>query len=234
MEDFMPDKERDVVSPVTAAGPAFVAGATGYTGRALVAELRRMGHDVVAHVRPDSERLEEWRRRFDLEGARVSTAAWQDDAMTAELASIRPRAVYALLGTTRSRMRRHGRSSNSYEAVDYGLTALLLRACLRAVPDTRFIYLSSMGVGPRARGQYLQVRWRMEEELRRSGISHRIVRPAFITGSDREESRPAERIAATAIDGVLKVAGLLGAKELQERYRSRTAEELAGSLLVGG
>ncbi len=39
-------------------------GATGYTGRAVVSELRERGFEVVAHVRPDSTQLDEWRSRF--------------------------------------------------------------------------------------------------------------------------------------------------------------------------
>jgi uncharacterized protein YbjT (DUF2867 family) len=206
---------------------AFVAGATGYTGHAVVRELANRGVAVVAHVRPDSPRLDEWRSRFDALGARVSTAAWEEEAMAVSLAGIRPSAVLALLGTTRARMKRAGAAANSYEAVDYGLTALLLRACLRAVPDTHFIYLSAMGVGPRSRGAYLQVRWRLEQELRASGIRHTILRPGFITGSDREETRRAERILAAAGDGMLDVLALFGARRLKERYRSRTADELA-------
>jgi uncharacterized protein YbjT (DUF2867 family) len=209
----------------------FVAGATGYTGRALVAELRRRRIDVVAHVRPDSPRLDEWRQRFESEGAMVSTAAWQDDAMTEALAGVRPAAVFALLGTTRSRMRRsRSGERSSYEDVDYGLTALLLRATLRAAPAAHFVYLSAIGVGPRARGAYLRVRWRMEEEVRASGIAHTIVRPAFISGADREESRPLERMGAAVTDGLLRLGGALGARHLRERYRTRTAAELAAEL----
>jgi nucleoside-diphosphate-sugar epimerase len=84
---------------------AFVAGATGYTGRAVVAELIRRDVAVTAHVRPDSARLAEWRTRFESLGADVDTSAWRDADMTAALRAHRPTVVYALLGTTRRRMR---------------------------------------------------------------------------------------------------------------------------------
>ena len=42
---------------------AFVAGATGLTGRFVVEELVRRGVEVHAHVRSDSPRLAEWRAR---------------------------------------------------------------------------------------------------------------------------------------------------------------------------
>lgn len=208
---------------------AFVAGATGYTGRALVAELAARGVRTVAHVRPDSARLGEWRQSFGRDGAEVDTTPWQPDAMAATLQRVRPAFVFALLGTTRRRARaaaRHGRD-DSYRTVDYGLTSLLLAAMLRGAPDAHFVYLSAAGAGPRARGDYLQVRWRMEEELRASGAAHTILRPAFITGPDRDEGRPAERAAAAAVDAGLAVIGLLGGRAFRERYRSRTARALA-------
>ena len=218
---------------VTTTRTAFVAGATGYTGRALIEELRGRGIRTVAHVRSDSSRREEWRTRFEAAGAVVDLTPWDEDALAATLARIRPHAVFALLGTTRARMRRSG-GRDSYQSVDYGLTAMLLRAVRRSAPEARFLYLSSAGVGPSARGEYLRVRWRLEQEIRSSGIAWTIVRPAFITGDDRQESRPLERIAGSVIDGVLNLAGALGARTLQERYASMDARTLARGLAYYG
>ena len=213
---------------VTTTRTAFVAGATGYAGRALIDELRSRGIRTVAHVRPDSPRRQEWRTRFEAAGAAMDLTAWDDDALAATLARVKPDAVFALLGTTRARMRRSG-GRDSYESVDYGLTAMLLRAVRRSAPEARFIYLSSAGVGPSARGGYLRVRWRLEQELRASGLAWTIVRPAVITG-DREESRPLERVAGGVIDGVLRVAGALGGDSLRARYASIDARTLARGL----
>lgn len=66
--------------------------------------------------------------------------------------------------------------------------------------------------------------------MRTSGVAWTIARPAFITGSDREESRPLERILGTAIDGALRVVGALGAAGVRDRYASLTAAELARGL----
>jgi uncharacterized protein YbjT (DUF2867 family) len=229
-------------APVTLTRTAFVAGATGYTGRALTAELRRRGVLTIAHVRPDSDRLAEWRGDFAALGALPDQTPWHEDAMAETLAQHRPHVVYALLGTTMRRARaaraaraaRNARNARTgredYESVDYGLTALLLRATRRAAPGARFVYLSAFGVGPRARGGYMRPRWRLEEELRASGLDWTIVRPAFITGPDRPERRPLERTAAIAVDGVLRLARRLGARRLHDRFRSMTADELARAL----
>lgn len=208
---------------------AFVAGATGYSGRALVGELRSRGIATVAHVRPDSPDLRRWREQFEAAGAVVDTTPWDEHALTDTVSRIMPDTVFALLGTTRSRMRRSG-GHDSYQTVDYGLSAMLLRAVRRGAPHARFVYLSSAGVGPAARGAYLRVRWRLEEEIRASGGAWTIARPAFITGADREEPRPLERILGTAIDAALRVIGALGAGGMRDRYSSLTAAELGRGL----
>lgn len=210
---------------------AFVAGATGYTGQALVRELRAGGADVLAHVRPDSARLEEWRRRFGELGAQVDTTAWEELAVTDALVRIQPTHVFALLGTTRKRVQaaRARGGADSYETVDYGLTALLLRATQRAAPRSRFIYLSSVGASEGGNA-YIRARGRVERELRESGLSWIAARPAFITGADREESRPLERIAGAAIDVFLKSFAALGIRDPYRRYASLTATQLARAL----
>lgn len=213
---------------------AFVAGATGYTGRAVVRELRRQGIETVAHVRPDSSRLDRWRGEFAQVGAAVDTTPWEPAAMTAMLGRLQPDLVFALLGTTRARARRAGSGpggGEGYESVDYGLSRLLLDAVVSAAPQARFIYLSSLGVREGSRNPYLAVRARLEAELRRSGLSHVIARPAFVTGPDREESRPAERAGAVLVDGILTLAGMLGGRGLQRRYASMDAATLARGLV---
>jgi nucleoside-diphosphate-sugar epimerase len=215
---------------------AFVVGATGYVGREVVRVLRGRGVVTVAHVRPDSPRLDEWRARFAALGATVDATPWDQAAMADTLRRVRPAAVFALLGTTRARGRAAASrgATETYETVDYGLTALVLRAARAAAgaaPPLRFVYLSAAGVGPGTRNPYLAARWRVEQELRASGLPFVVARPAFITGPDRDETRPAERLAATATDAALRVAALLGARGLRERWRSTTGAALAESLV---
>ena len=47
-------------------------GATGLTGRSVVAVLRERGIETLAHVRPDSPDLERWRSQFGALGADMS------------------------------------------------------------------------------------------------------------------------------------------------------------------
>ena len=214
---------------------AFVAGATGYTGREVVRSLRERGITTIAHVRPDSPSLERVRAGFDRLGATTDTTPWTADAMFDTLARIRPTHVFALLGITRARARervRAGGPAESYASVDYGLTSLLLDATRRAAPTARFIYLSALGVSDGSRNEYIRVRARLEQEIRASSLSALIVRSAIITGPDREESRPAERVAASVMAGGLSIARLLGAHALAARWRTRTASELADAMVI--
>lgn len=213
---------------------AFVAGSTGYTGRAVVRALRAKGIETVAHVRPDSSRLADWRARFEALGAAVDVTPWELEAMRQTLAWIRPDLIFSLLGTTRARARHASAESGKdegYEAVDYGLTMLLFRAAEATGLRPRFVYLSSTGVREEGGNAYLAARARVERALREGSLPWTVARPSFITGPDRDESRPAERIGAEIVDGALAIAGLLGARRLRDRYRSTTNVILADALV---
>ena len=214
-------------------GPVFVAGANGYTGREVVRECVRRGLRTVAHVRADSSKAEHWRRYFAELGAEVDHTAWELGAMKARLEALQPSWVYALLGTTRARGKRGSGSkvADTYEAVDYGLSILLLEAAVACGTRPRFVYLSALGAEGRPVNAYMDVRKRVEAALRGSGLPYVIARPAFVTGSDREESRPAERAAARVADGLLGTLRKLGASKLADKYGSITGAGLARAMV---
>jgi uncharacterized protein YbjT (DUF2867 family) len=212
---------------------AFVAGATGYTGREVVHELARRGVSVVAHVRPDSPRLEYWQHRFGNERVTVDTSPWLLTALEAAFALHNPTHIFALLGTTRARAKaaaKEGREE-SYQSVDYGLSATLINAARTCAPAAHFIYLSSIGVSNTAQTAYLQVRSRLETELKDSGLHFIIARPAFITGTDREEFRLGERVGARVFDFALKTAAAIGLRSVRERFATMSGKQLARALV---
>ena len=221
------------MSAIEASVRAFVAGATGYVGREVVAALRVAGVETWAHVRPDSARLAEWQARFGALGAAVDTTPWTAEAMSARLPALAPTHVFALLGTTQARARAAAARGEraDYEAVDYGLTMLLLRAAQAVVPAPRFVYLSAAGVREGTRNPYLAVRARVERELAASGMHYIVAQPAFITGEDREEDRPVERWGARLGDAALAVVARLGAPSLAARWGSITGGSLARGLV---
>lgn len=218
-------------------GPAFVAGATGYTGREVVRIMAERGVETIAHVRPDSPRLDEWKGKFESMKAKVDVTPWEENALLEACKRIKPSIIFALLGTTRSRMKKEGRAggdprTQSYEAVDYGLTAMLVDAAIGAPIKTVFVYLSAMGAQGKNPSAYFKARRKAEKAIMESGLPYVIARPSFIVGPEnRDDRRPAENIGAAISDSLLKLAGALGAKKLRNNYLSITNTDLAEVLV---
>lgn len=222
-----------------------VFGATGYTGKALVEIACKQKIEVVAHIRPGSSSLDDMQAHFQQLGASVEVVPWELEPLVELLLRHQPDAVFCLVGTTKSRMKaleKQGKDAEnaSYMAVDYGLTKLLVDASVEAVQraDTMsaptFVYLSSMGISTDKApvgNAYMTARYKAEQAVLHSELPYIIARPAFISGSDREESRPMERVGAVLSDAVLHGLGALGAKKLEKTYRSTTSTELATRLL---
>ncbi len=213
---------------------AWVAGATGFTGRAVVACLRAQGAEVHAHVRPDSPQLDRWRTQFSALGAIVETTPWQPDELREALGRCAANQVYALLGTTKARARaaqRAGAAPADYAQVDVGLTCMLIAAAVAAGKRPRLVYLSAAGVRGDSGNAYMRARGQVEAVLQTCGLPFTVARPSFITGPDRDESRPLERVGAMVTDTMLGTLGLFGAKRLRDRYRSTDNTTLAAALV---
>jgi nucleoside-diphosphate-sugar epimerase len=218
---------------------AWVGGATGYTGREVARLLGERGIETDMHVRPDSSQLPRWTEYASNHGLLLDTTAWRAQAFQERFSQIKPTHVFGLLGTTKARAKRVGQaggdsSLNTYETVDYGLTMELFEAGLKMATPPRFVYLSSAGSGENAKGDYLKVRHRIESSLAESYENYVSIRPSFITGAGRDDSRPMERIGATLSDGLLGTLGLLGGRRLRNRYRSITNVQLARAVIHFG
>jgi uncharacterized protein YbjT (DUF2867 family) len=205
---------------------AFVLGATGFVGREVVRQLCVRGAKPIAHVRPDSASLAQWRTRFAELGAETDATPW--DGLATALAKHRPNQLYILIGTTRAKAKSDQIDGDIYERIDYGLTKLAVDAARETKP--RLVYLSSVGADANARSAYLRARGKAEAAVRDSGLLWVIARPSLIVG-DRDESRRGESAAAAIGDGLLAVAGVLGGKSLRAKYRSTTPDVLASALI---
>ena len=208
---------------------SFVLGATGFVGREVVRQLCVRGTPTLAHVRPDSKQLEDWRGKLTALGATVDTTPWDVPALAARWKTLAPAQLYILIGTTRGRAKADGVDGDIYERIDFGLTKLAVDAAVASGATPRLVYLSSIGADPAARGAYLKARGKAEACVRDSGLPWAIARPAIITG-DRDESRAGERTAAVVGDGLLAVAGLFS-RALKQRYTSTTPDVLASALI---
>ena len=210
-----------------------VFGATGYTGTALIKQLAsRPDTDVFAHVRPNSKQRDQLQTTCNTDGTHCVVTDWTLEDIKTMLAEVNPTLVFATLGTTKKRQRAsNDKDAETYKAIDYGLTVMVIRALVELQLSPLFVYLSSMGVSDKAPGAYLHARFEAENYLKHSELPYLIARPSFITGADREEFRAGERIGASIADVGLTVAGLVGFVGLRDRYQSLTASELAAAMI---
>lgn len=200
---------------------AFVTGATGFTGREVVRQLRERGLRTIAHLRPGSGSARRWADIFRTWGAEVVEIPWEPEPMRAAIAEARPDLVFALIGTTRAQAKQEALAANDiYDAVDFRLSALLVDAVVAAGLRARFVYLSSMGANAASRNDYLAARGRAEEAIERSGLPFTIARPSVISGEGRDTPRPLEHAMSVAMNAILGVARRFGARRLHDRYRS--------------
>ncbi len=164
-----------------ASGPVVVvvAGATGRTGRLLLAELRRQPGFA---IRPLARDVEQARAEIGNEYAWVAADITRPETLAPALRGAT--LVLSAIGATE----RSG--PNSPEFVDYGGVRNLTDAA-REAGVRHLVLASSMGVGSGGGmlGRFLNLlsgdalKWkaRGEEYLRRSGLSYTIVRPGGLT-----------------------------------------------------
>ena len=220
--------------PLHPAHCRFRRGATGYTGARSFACSSARGVRTVAHVRPDSPRLEEWRQRFEGAGAAVDSTSWGDAEMVHTLSTLQPTHVFSLLGTTRARRRESATrgATESYEAIDFGLTAMLIRAAVASGSKPRFVYLSSLG---RSRAHV--------EPVPRGAVAGGIVAAREWACRTSSHDRPSSRVPGAMNPGLwsvwarplwnalASVARVAGAARLADSMRSLTGAELAEGLV---
>ncbi len=209
---------------------SLVTGATGYTGRHVIEQLRSRKRPTVAHIRPGSSAIEECQPLFEHLGATVDICPWTLEEITALLERTQPDHLYFLIGTTRARDRQSDENLG-YHSVDYGLLEMLIEGCQKAEIKPRLVYLSAMGVKESAKTAYYQARWKAECLIRDSDLPYIIARPGMITGPDRPESRPMERLGGLLANGVGAALNLVGASTLARRYRATDGQELATALV---
>lgn len=153
---------------------AFVAGATGYTGRALM-EL----------FAPANSEKTSWKPRphARIAGKILDAVVCDPRDVAALTEGMRGcDGVVQLIGTVKSRF-----AEGDYDAIDYGTTVALGQAA-KAAGVPRLLLLSSLGAGS-PRGKYLQVKRKTEEWVERSGLEYTIVRPSFIVGEGRRAAQ---------------------------------------------
>lgn len=183
-----PDSPHD--APAGTPKRAFVAGATGFTGRALAHQPVVNDVALTLQVRPGSSS----RQKLG-DDDRVAEVALDDRvALVAALEGVD--AVVQLIGTVRARFD----ATTSYESVDYGTTVALVEAAKRAGVE-HFVLLSSVGAGM-GLGSYLAWKKKTEQLVRDSGLGFTILRPSYLAGDDEMTERRAARYTSAFLSGM--------------------------------
>lgn len=212
-----------------------VFGATGYTGRHVVRDARSRGLRTVAHLRPGSPRSQSVGRQLEAQGAELAEVPWVEADIGALVERVRPTHVFALLGITRSGAKKEAARTGetpTYAQVDSGYSRWVVDAAAALQPAARVIYLSSLGADAPRGNAYLAARHAVEQHIFAGSAPYTVVRPSFISGADRDESRPMERVGSVVADAGLGLLGVLGAPTLRDRYATVSGAELGRCLVT--
>ena len=201
----------------------WVAGASGFTGRALTEALARSsGFEVHPHIRPRSSRLT--RLSAEWEELKLEPIIEDWGSIEPHFARVQPDVVVCLLGVTKKQTKRGG---GSYAEVDEGLTLQMIELTSRHSPDAHLIYLSSQGADWGRWSAYLRARMNVERALKLSSLRATIVRPGLLSGESRDEQRPLEEHSATLSRALCAILDRLGLTAFADGFRPLDAPELA-------
>lgn len=141
-----------------------VTGASGFVGRAVVAELVRRGHTVLAASR----------RGEAVAGAQgVKLDVTDPAAVLRVVGEVSPEAVVHLVGIIQEA------GGQTFERVHFEGT----RNVLAATPRTaRYVQMSALGAREDSGSRYSSTKGRAERLVRESGLSSTILRPSLIFG----------------------------------------------------
>lgn len=186
-----------------------LVGATGLVGREvlrLALADPRVKHLTAPTRRPLAPHSHLANPRIDFDALPPDASWWKADA------------VICTLGST---IKKAG-SKEVFHRIDHDYPLAVARLA-RAHGTRGFALTSSTGADPRARSFYLRTKGELERDLDASGFSSlTLVRPSLI-GGQRDESRPAERLAMLLMCAFRPI--------IPRRYRMVPAESIARALL---
>jgi uncharacterized protein YbjT (DUF2867 family) len=156
----------------------FLTGATGFVGGHLLPRLLKDGHSVRALTH---DRVSESGSRLrHLQSAYPETLALtKGDIVSAEGLSTGIRGCDAVIHLVGIILETRGAS---FEQIHVLGTQNVVRAA-QAANVKRFVQMSALGARPNSASAYQRTKYRGEEAVRNSGISHVILRPSLIFGA---------------------------------------------------
>ncbi|MBY0113093.1 MAG: SDR family NAD(P)-dependent oxidoreductase [Phycisphaerales bacterium] len=153
-----------------------VTGATGFVGRAIVAELLKQGYNVRALVR-SRVKAREVLPRPTPNAATLTLVEGDihDDRSPAELVAGAQACIH-LIGIIREE-----RGGVTFHRMHVASTRVITEAC-KAAGVNRYLQMSALGVRDDADCAYRTTKWDAEQIVRRSGLDWTIFRPGLIHG----------------------------------------------------
>ena len=206
---------------------AWVFGATGLTGRAVVRALRLAKINCHAHLRPDSSSRDTLGALCSEIGAVLAPFEWTEAQVKAAFERAKPTVVFLTLGTTNARAKLDGQG---HRAVDYQLTKMVIDVVKAEYPKAQIVYLSAVRSLGASLSDYFRIRVELEAELEVLDALVLVAQPALITG-ERIDVRPWEHRAAVATNKGLDCLSALGLTGMAQRYRSLDGTTLARGMV---
>lgn len=156
-----------------------LTGATGFIGYHLQRELIACGHEIVALVRPHSNRSS-----HIVPGVKVHRASLTDRGDLEQAVAGADLAIYCA-GSVR------GRSATDFAPANVDGVRALAEAAVRAMPDPRLLLISSLAASVPQLSDYAFSKYAGEEIVRATaGLDWVIVRPPAVYGPGDREMRP--------------------------------------------
>jgi NADH dehydrogenase len=150
----------------------FITGGSGFVGSAVVEELRRRGHEVVALA-----------HHGDVPGARVVRGDVLDPRVLAEGLAGCSAAIH-LIGIIAERPR----EGVTFRRMHVEATRAVVDAATAAGVG-RYIHMSALGARAAGESEYHKTKWEAEEYVRASRLEWTIFRPSMIHGPRGEFMR---------------------------------------------
>jgi NADH dehydrogenase len=160
--------EEELFPPSQGIGRILVTGATGFVGRAVVAELLQRGYQVVALARrQESQASEPGLVRV---AADVLGEGWQRWAEGCQ-------AIIHLVGIIRPRPK----EGVTFQGAHVEATARVIQVCQKQGIG-RLLHMSAVGANPQASTPYHRTKGEAEQLVMASGLAWTIFRPSVIFG----------------------------------------------------
>jgi uncharacterized protein YbjT (DUF2867 family) len=163
-----------------------VIGASGFLGRRLVTSLLEQGHKVRCLARRPAKIQEFRSQNCEIVAGDISNPASLNTALMSM------QAVYILIHTLSPQP--GGDAKSGFMGIEKTGIENVIAAC-EVNQLKRAIYVTSLGISPVEKSEWLRERWQCEQLLIGSNLDVTIIRPGFIVGAG---GRGFEGIAANA------------------------------------